>query len=172
MVGTEDTVVGTHPDVSQGDMWHTAKVWGRHLLCFTLPVLTLSFLATGPHAWYWVLPWFAPGFLMDYLDRNSRADREHPSASLARWPFDLTLYALVALQVTTIVLLLHMVAQAGTWSLDFFAAFLFVGGSSAWSGIVVAHELIHRRERHFQFLGRLMLVTVLYEHFYLSLIHI
>jgi alkane 1-monooxygenase len=43
---------------------------------------------------------------------------------------------------------------------------LLVGGSSGYSGIVVAHELIHRQERGMQWLGRALLCTVMYEHFY------
>jgi alkane 1-monooxygenase len=41
-----------------------------------------------------------------------------------------------------------------------------VGSSSGYSGIVVAHELIHRRGRGWVTLGRLLLCTVMYEHFY------
>ena len=40
-----------------------------------------------------------------------------------------------------------------------------VGTSSGTSGIVVAHELIHRKQRSWQWLGRLLLCTVCYEHF-------
>jgi len=43
---------------------------------------------------------------------------------------------------------------------------LIVGSSSGYSGIVVAHELIHRPSRGWQTLGRLLLCTVMYEHFY------
>jgi alkane 1-monooxygenase len=41
-----------------------------------------------------------------------------------------------------------------------------VGSSSGYSGIVVAHELIHRPRRGWQWLGRLILATVAYEHFF------
>jgi len=43
--------------------------------------------------------------------------------------------------------------------------FLLVGGSSGFS-IITAHELIHRRSRAKQTLGRLLLCSVLYEHFF------
>ena len=43
---------------------------------------------------------------------------------------------------------------------------IVVGSSSAHSGIVVAHELIHRPGKGWQSLGRLLLVSVLYEHFF------
>src|SRR5262249_14102670 len=40
------------------------------------------------------------------------------------------------------------------------------GVNSGYSGIVVAHELIHRREAHWRLLGRMLMGLVLYEHFY------
>src|SRR5262249_49875621 len=49
---------------------------------------------------------------------------------------------------------------------DGFVAVWMVGANSAVSGIVVAHELIHRREAHLRLLGRVLLCTVLYEHFF------
>jgi alkane 1-monooxygenase len=50
-------------------------------------------------------------------------------------------------------------------SLDFLVAHVVVGASSGYS-IITAHELIHRRGRFDQTLGRALLCTVLYEHFY------
>jgi alkane 1-monooxygenase len=47
-------------------------------------------------------------------------------------------------------------------------AALLVGVSSGYSAIVVAHELIHRKSRWMTILGRLLLVTTLYEHFYVE----
>src|SRR5262249_61233751 len=45
-------------------------------------------------------------------------------------------------------------------------ACLMMGVTSAYSGIVVGHELIHRPRRHMQLLGRALFCTVLYEHFF------
>jgi alkane 1-monooxygenase len=42
---------------------------------------------------------------------------------------------------------------------------LVTTGASGFS-IITAHELSHRREKHFQMMGRIMLGLVLYEHFY------
>jgi alkane 1-monooxygenase len=51
-------------------------------------------------------------------------------------------------------------------SMDTIAGMIAVGSSSAYSGIVVGHELIHRTNKIAQTFGRLIFVTVLYEHFY------
>jgi len=48
---------------------------------------------------------------------------------------------------------------------DMVMVFLVVGASSGFS-IITAHELIHRKRPWEQALGRLLLCTVLYEHFY------
>ena len=49
--------------------------------------------------------------------------------------------------------------------MDTLVGLLLFGVNSGYSAIVVAHELIHRAEWHRQQLGRLLLCTVLYEHF-------
>jgi len=59
----------------------------------------------------------------------------------------------------------HLFTVQSFWSVDTFMAVQFVGGASGVSGIVVAHELIHRRQRHLQLMGRILMGTVLYEHF-------
>jgi alkane 1-monooxygenase len=41
-----------------------------------------------------------------------------------------------------------------------------VGINSGYSGIVVAHELIHRPRPHMRWIGRALLCTVFYEHFF------
>jgi alkane 1-monooxygenase len=82
------------------------------------------------------------------------------------WPFDALLVVLVALQVANVVLLAASF-QGRTWfSVDAFMAMVVVGSSSGYSGIVVAHELIHRPRKPWQSLGRLLLVSVFYEHFF------
>jgi alkane 1-monooxygenase len=40
-----------------------------------------------------------------------------------------------------------------------------IGVSAGYSGFVVGHELIHRREKHLRFLGRVVLASNCYEHF-------
>jgi alkane 1-monooxygenase len=84
---------------------------------------------------------------------------------VAAWPFDLILVALSALQLVNVALAARMVAHAGVLSADALVTLLLVGVNSGYSAIVVAHELIHRKERWMFLLGRLLLTTVFYEHF-------
>jgi alkane 1-monooxygenase len=82
------------------------------------------------------------------------------------WPFDGVLYVLAVLQLVNVALLVRMVALHGFFATDTLVGWLLVGINSGYSGLVVAHELIHRASSGMQRLGRLMLVSVLYEHFY------
>ncbi len=58
-----------------------------------------------------------------------------------------------------------MVWMHGFFTADTLVGWILVGVNSGYSGIVVAHELIHRPQWHRQQLGRLLLCSVLYEHF-------
>ena len=75
------------------------------------------------------------------------------------------MYALAALQLVNIALLVRLFAAQDLLSFDFLVAHIVVGASSGYS-IITAHELIHRRNAFEQRLGRALLCSVLYEHFY------
>jgi alkane 1-monooxygenase len=45
---------------------------------------------------------------------------------------------------------------------------ILVGTTSGSSALIVAHELIHRSQRHKQVLGKMLLYTVCYEHFVIA----
>jgi alkane 1-monooxygenase len=143
-----------------------ARLFAPHLLALLFPLNALLFVVTGPHR-----PWLAPVFVVAVfgsvvLDRKSGAELRQPPARLPAWPFDALLLVLVALQIANVALLARMMAGRGLFSADTFVAMIAVGSSSAYSGIVVAHELIHRPRKGWQAFGRLILCTVMYEHFF------
>jgi alkane 1-monooxygenase len=146
--------------------FETMRVWALHLLCFVLPVASLVFLLTAPHAWYAALPWLLVLIGSIVLDMRSPREQRQPAATMPGWPFDGVLYLLFALQIANVALLVRMVAVHGFFATDTVVGFLLVGINSGYSGFVVAHELIHRASPFMQQLGRLMLVSTLYEHFY------
>ena len=143
-----------------------SRLWLRHLACFVVPLTTLGFALSGPHRWYAALPWFGVVIASVMIDNRAGPARRQPDPALPAWPFDGVLYALVALQIANIMLTARLVALSGFWSADALVTVLLMGTSSGYSAIVVAHELVHRRERHLQLLGRLLLCTVMYEHFF------
>jgi alkane 1-monooxygenase len=99
-------------------------------------------------------------------DMRSPGERRQPRAGAPGWAFDGMLYVLVALQFTNVFFVCRMFAEGGLLRADTLVAVVLVGVNSGYSAIVVAHELIHRSAAHMKLLGRALLCTVLYEHFF------
>ena len=150
----------------------------KHLLAFIFPLTTFSFLLTGvfvdgqPHSIVADLAWTIPFWLVLYIDWKNPTEKVS-GGNCSQQFYDGILYALVALQIANVVGMLAYVNLL-RWnsqneiivSLASLVALRFlVGTSSGTSGIVVAHELIHRPARRWQILGRLLLCSVCYEHF-------
>ncbi|MGI9592604.1 MAG: fatty acid desaturase, partial [Myxococcota bacterium] len=143
----------------------TGWVFLRHLTSLFFPALSLAFVWTGPHAWYTAILFMAPMVVSFTLDTRPHYEQRQPAATLPAWPFDALVYLLAALQLLVVFELCRMFQHQAIFSVDSVMVLLLVGGSSGFS-IITAHELIHRRSRGEQALGRLLLCTVLYEHFY------
>jgi alkane 1-monooxygenase len=145
--------------------WTVAGIWARHLTSLYIPAVSLAFLWTGPHVWYVAILFMLPLVVAHQLDCAPWQERRQPDAALPDWPFDLLVYLLVALQLWIVGWTVQLFTQQGVFSVDMVMVFLLIGGSSGFS-IITAHELIHRRRKADQWLGRLLLCSVLYEHFY------
>jgi len=143
------------------------RIWAPHLAALTLPLAALGYLLTAPHAWPVALALFASlGLGMQLADRYSGKQLHEPRPDLPAWPFDALLGVLVVIQLANVVLLARFFTAQSLFSLDALVAILVVGASSGYSGIVVAHELVHRQSAWMQQVGRLLLCSVMYEHFY------
>ena len=149
-------------DVRVGEV---TGIWLRHLVSLYIPGASLVFLWTGPHPWYIALAFMWPLVVAHQLDCSGRTEQRGPNEALPAWPFDALVYTLVGLQFWIIWETVQLFAVQGIFSMDMVMVFLLIGGSSGFS-IITAHELIHRRGRVDPLLGRLLLCTVLYEHFY------
>ncbi len=143
----------------------SASILGRHLLCFVLPLTTLGFFATAPHPWTVSLLWVVPVVVSVLLDDRAGAATRQPAPALPGWPFDGVLYALVALHLVNLALAVRYAAANPFFRMDTLVGWQLLGITAGYSGIVVAHELIHRKRPGQRLLGRLLLCTVLYEHF-------
>jgi hypothetical protein len=133
-----------------------ARIWTPHLASLLIPVTTVAFLWTGPHPWY-IAPLFMlpPIFALNW-DKKDIVERRQPVPGTPAWPFDLLVYFLAALHLYIIYALAVMFSKQGFFSVDTAMVVIVVGGSSGFS-IITAHELIHRRKKWEQLLGRLML---------------
>lgn len=147
--------------------------WAGFLLSLVLPVTTLAFLSGGPKSWDGALLWTLPVWLLIAADYYSPALTRDPPRNLSDWPFDLLLCALAGLQFANLIALAAFAAQTewhsaeavGTSLVNLLTARILTGTNSCCAAIAPAHELIHRRSRFFRLLGRLLLVTVCYDHF-------
>jgi alkane 1-monooxygenase len=144
-----------------------------HLWAFVLPLITLTFWLTGPHGIWASLLWTLPIWILVYVDNRAPTDRRQPPEALPNWPFDLLVYALFALQLANHLLLGVTIARlhVDSWygivqAIAMLIPVTVIAGTNAgYSGIVVAHELVHRRNPIEYSMGRILLMGVLYEHF-------
>lgn len=134
-------------------------------LAFILPILTLTFLGTGPHRgpasmlWLLVLP------LLVSLDRLMGRGRPDAASSDSGGGFTVLLYGLALLQGANILIAVGRTFQGALSLPEAVTAITLLGASSAHT-LLVAHELIHKARRGTRVLGRVLLWTLLYDHFY------
>lgn len=147
-----------------------------YLLAFVLPTASCALLLAGPQPAASALLWTLPFWLLLWLDwRGPPVSGQSQDAAPAGY-YDALLYALVCLQCANIVLMLAFVAKLpwqtpadfGTGLVNLLLVRFLVGSSSGTSGIVVAHELIHREAKLQRALGHLLLYTVCYDHFVIA----
>lgn len=139
------------------------EAWTWHLLGLLTPLVVISGnVAGGP----WVLTGLVfvlgLGPVLDVV--LGRADPVRPARRSGR-PFEALLYVHAVVQLLVLATLLYRASRDGSaWTT--WAAALSTGVSSGVSGIVVAHELGHRRPGSLPWwVGRLNLLSVLYLHF-------
>lgn len=164
--------------MDQGNLADIVADYFKHLLCFVLPLSTFLYLATGllqneVHGLTSALAWTIPFWLLLLLDWQAQTSNPKLTGTHSTKFYDAILYLLTVLQIANIISMVLYINEL-RWetandvliSLGNLVIIRFlVGTSSGTSGIVVAHELIHRPQRHWQLLGRLLLCTVCYEHF-------
>lgn len=148
----------------------------NYLICFFLPLSTCWFLSSGLHGIGAALAWTLPCWIILLLDWRGPSLASQPEAKLPKSVYELLLVCLAALHLLNIVLMLAYASQL-PWqtSHDFLTGItnvivirFLVGTCSGISGIVVAHELLHRPKGFMQTLGRLLLLSMCYEHFVIA----
>ncbi len=141
-------------------------VAAAYLIALVIPVATLSFLVTMPHRWYGALPIALLAVALVALDRVGQSTRRRLSERKHSVSHDGLLIALAALEAINLLMLLRVAHGAVAW--DTVVAVVLMGATTAHSAVVVAHELIHRRNGLLRVLGRILLWAGLYDHFYVE----
>lgn len=134
-----------------------------YLLSLLLPGTSLAFLFADSHRMYVAAGWLGVLGVFIALDGRARVAAPVPRGAPA-WLLEALLYMLAGIQLANMAGL----ARLGMRSqhADALVGVALVGISGAFSSGVVAHELIHRRCRPCQWVGRLLLSLTWYEHFY------
>jgi len=143
----------------------TIRAWVRHSLALYVPGQALLFVATGPHPWWLALLFLLPIVAAHVWDIRSSAETRQPAADLPHGPFDVLVYLAGAVHLLNMLLWARLFAEQSLLSMDLLIGVIVVGGSAGFS-IITAHELIHRPPLAERLYGRLLLCTVMYEHFY------
>lgn len=149
----------------------------KYLASFYLPVCVAIFLYTGPHQAATALLWTTPLWLLILADFF--CPKINPYANkkiISHYFYDSILYILAVLQFVLIVLLLvyasklqwATLADSTTSLVNMLVLRILLGTTSGSSAIIVAHELLHRRRWHLRFIGRLLMLSVCYEHFIIA----
>jgi alkane 1-monooxygenase len=128
-------------------------------------LLALAFLVGAPWPWWIAIGFGAACLALDWRAARSPEERRQPRAT-GRRRYDLLLYALFVLHWANLVLTARLVAHTGWWSAQVPTALLLLVVSSGLCAGVTGHELIHRRAAHQRWMGRLLLASILYEHFF------
>lgn len=150
--------------------------WAGFSICLFLPLSTLFFLLSGPHAPGLAIVWTLPVWLLVAADHWGPSERRGIPADAPPWFFDGLLYALAILQAFNIPAMGWFVSRldwdtgaAVLASLLNLLALRILGGTNACCSVIApAHELIHRRSRIARSVGRLLLGSVFYDHFHIA----
>ncbi|MEC4749191.1 fatty acid desaturase [Methylomicrobium sp. Wu6] len=147
-----------------------------YLFAFVLPINSCLFLLGGPHTSQAAIVWTLPFWLFLLLDWQAPDLPAQTDNKMSELYYDGILYGLACLQCINIVLMLDFAAKlpwqslgdSGNSLVNLILVRFLVGASSGTSGIVVAHELIHRESRPQRLLGHLLLCSVCYDHFVIA----
>jgi alkane 1-monooxygenase len=140
----------------------------RYLIAYTIPLLVYITISMGSwFTWLPVLYVFLVIPLADYLvgRDTSNLTAEAESRAKASNVYTIILWLFIPVQFGLIFWLGYHVSTGllSGWALA--GAMISVALSNGGIGITIAHELVHRSSKSEQWLGRILLLSVLYMHF-------
>lgn len=139
------------------------EAWGWHLLGLINPLIVIAGnLIGGPWVAAGLIYMLGLGPLLDLF--LGKAEAARPPRESGR-PFEVLLYAHASLQLVAVGTLLALAFHEPSIWIVVIAA-MSTGINSGASGLIVAHELGHRRKHSFPWwVGRTNLLSTLYLHF-------
>jgi alkane 1-monooxygenase len=140
----------------------------KYLFSFLIPLtVVLGLWFGGLWSWLTVSVVFVGVPLLDRLFGRDRTnlDAESEKRAVDSAPYSIILYAYLPIQIGLLFLLGWVWKEPDTPLWVRLGWMLSVALCTGGMGITVAHELIHRRSAIERWIGRLLLMTVLYMHF-------
>lgn len=142
-----------------------------HFLAYVTPALLLLGAQLGG-AWTLLPVAFVFGLLPVLDDRVGRDGWNPARASRGpRWRWDLPLWLWVPTQLAAIAFTLWRLTRAETTVLETVGLTVSLGVANGSGGVVIAHELMHRRGRVDRALAEVLMTSVTYAHFCIEHIH-
>ena len=140
----------------------------RYLVAYTIPLLVYLTIAIGSWStWTPVMYVFLVIPLADYLVGRDTGNLSAEAEALAKASkvYTLILWMFIPVQFGLIFWLGYHVSTGSLSGVSLAGAMLSVALSNGGIGITIAHELVHRSSKAEQWLGRILLLSVLYMHF-------
>lgn len=135
-----------------------------HARALVIPLSALAFFVLHPSSPWWALAFAISPFFPTFPGDAQRLGHA-PAKPSAVW-FGGLIVGLALLQLVNLPLAARMVAIEGWTSAHAIAAMVLTIVSSSLCGAILGHELIHRPHPGPVAVGRLLLASVLYEHFH------
>jgi alkane 1-monooxygenase len=140
----------------------------RYLPAYTIPVVVFySMTAGGWMVWLPVIYVLGviPGLDLLVGADHSNLSLEQEARAKSGWLYTLILWGFIPLQFGLLFWFGHLHLQGGIRPAEYAGIVLSIALSNGGIGITIAHELIHRSSRLERWLGRVLLMSVLYMHF-------
>lgn len=133
-------------------------------------MITLSYLSLAPQILWLQLIFFSLPTCLNFLIKSNLDDSRQPknNAHAASALYEIIPFFHFVLHFSNLFLAAHMFCVHGFMTTQSAIGFWLILQASSLSGPIVGHELIHRRSHRMRWIGRLLLATILYEHFFVE----
>lgn len=137
-----------------------------HLRALFSPLFSLIYLMTAPHPIWLIVPFLFVQFVIQRSEGRSPNETRDPTGEGSH--FTAIPCALFALHFANLFLTARLLSQLGLWSIETLPSLFFLCLSSGLAGGSSSHELIHSRSRLLRGCGRLVLISIFHDHFFVE----
>lgn len=137
-----------------------------HLRVLFSPLFSLIYLVTAPHPIWMIAPFLVVQFVLQRSEGRSPDETRDPVGQGSY--FTAIPCALFVLFFANLLLTARLLSQLGLLSIETLPSLFFLCLSSGLAGGSASHELIHSRSRLLRGCGRLILISIFHDHFFIE----